>query len=211
MSNRSMLAQDRRTETVLLLFVTILCGFDIIFNTFLPLYRELVVGWLNILYQTLGWVFMLMTLIWGGLRLFRLWSARPLMFRFCTVVWPLVATGCAVASFLWRDDELGSLILLYFISIVALVSILSPPRLRLFWNRAGVPLMKAIHFGVTLVAILMVLAQVLGRDHVFLLSALLVFLTYRFGFNRWIYAKKVKYPFRRSSPGFFIRMMSRYG
>lgn len=213
MLDQSMLARDRRRETLLVGVVSLLLALEIVVGM-LKLHETYPLLGLVILRfnQFLGSISCALVLIWTVLRLFRLRKKRSVLFLFGLFVWVAlftVAVASQVAVGLGYGWAVSLSPLVVFIGLMAFVSLLSKLRWHSTIAEFGWPVFKAVHWCVlTAVAVLGSL-NMLSVWQLVAFGGLGLYLVSRYSYNRWIYASGVIYPFKKTASKFYVKRMSR--
>ncbi|MEC8011686.1 MAG: hypothetical protein VX185_13085 [Pseudomonadota bacterium] len=207
MLEQSMLARDRRREMVLLAVtsVLLLAQLSVIF---LPISVDREQIWVNILIGSCSLVF---TVIWMVLRSLRLKGRRSFLFHSGMMAWCILGV-CAVSFPFMKFGVIEALplsLISFFFILIGVYSFLGR-SLKWRWCREiGWPLYKSIHWVVVIPFILLDYLYLLSSDQVYAFGGVLLLVVYRYSFNRWIYAKTVHYPFKKTAPKFYIKQMRR--
>ena len=213
MLDQSMLARDRRRETLLVGVVSLLLALEIGISM-LKLHQTYPLLGLAILRfnQFLGGVSCTLILIWTVLRLFRLRKKRSVLFLFGLFIWVAlfaVAVASQIAVGLGYSWAISLSPLVVFIGLMAVVSLLSKWRWHSTIAEFGWPVFKAVHWFVLTVIFILGSFNVLSVWQLVAFGGLGLYLVSRYSYNRWIYASGVTYPFKKTASKFYVKQMSR--
>lgn len=221
MINQSMLAKDRRSESQLLLLMSLYVVAQITINYAWPVQLQVqsFLLWANLV---VGGICALSVLIWCALRIHRLGNGRSFRFKTGMLIWlslfltatvwhlqliiPLIFSGTLSWGFNldpWVDP------LTVFILFVSCCSLIAGLFKLQFCHELGWPIFKAVHWCYVVPVLLLVGSHVLNAGQVFAFFNFAVFLVYRYGYNRWIFASNVNYPFKQTAAKFYIKQLLR--
>lgn len=213
MLDQSILAKDKRSESRLILGVSLLLIVELLLSVFnvgeiWPITGVLVV----ILNQGVAFAAGVLVTVWTFLRLVRLRRKRSFFFFFGLLCWFFlfvlaVLSQIAVgAGYPW---VIALSPFLAYIGFLGAVSLLSKWGSHDLIARFGWPVMKSAHWLYFSLIVILGVFELLSVWQILAFGAVGVYCMFRYGYNRWIYGAGVIYPFKKTAAKFYVRQLSR--